>query len=94
MQQYTLNPQTYLENPDEFDGTYCRPYDSAELLSQFEGGKFKSVLHCRSAKFANDCTDEYLTTAVDLTDLRGESGDGHNLQFSVPLASSCTSDER
>jgi hypothetical protein len=48
----TLSGDTHLENPDECDGTYCRPYDSAELLSQFEGGKFKSVLHCRTAKFA------------------------------------------
>jgi hypothetical protein len=58
-----------------------------------EGGKFKSVLHCRRAKFAYDCTDEYLTTAVDLTGLRGESGDGESLQFSVSLVSSCTSGE-
>jgi hypothetical protein len=93
MQQHTLNLHTYLENPDECDGTYCRPYGSAELLSQLEGGKFKSVLHCRREKFAYDCTDEYFTTAVDFTDLRGDSGDGHNLQFSIPLASSCTSDE-
>jgi hypothetical protein len=51
---YTLCGDTHLENPDEWEGTYCRPYDSAELLSQLEGGKFKSVLHCRSAKFAYD----------------------------------------
>jgi len=62
-----INATIYLENPVLFDRTYCKPYDSAELLSQFAGGMFRSVLHCNNANAVGESTAEYLTTAVDFT---------------------------
>lgn len=57
----------YLENPVDCKNTFCNPYELAELLNQFDGGKLRSVLHCNCAKVAGDWLAEYLTTAFDLT---------------------------
>lgn len=59
--------QTNLEKPVDFESTCCSPYDSAVLVNQLDGGKLRSVLHCRRAKFEGTCTAEYFTTALDFT---------------------------